>query len=61
VADGAGGAIIAWEDSRNGPQDIVVQRVNASALPLWAETGALLCTAPEIQANPAIAPDGRGR
>jgi hypothetical protein len=58
VSDGAGGAIIAWSDSRADPDDIYVQRVSASGQPLWTPNGVPLCTAPHHQKGPVIASDG---
>jgi hypothetical protein len=37
--DGAGGAIIAWSDSRTIPADIYAQRVSGPGAPLWAADG----------------------
>jgi hypothetical protein len=64
VTDGSGGAIVAWQDQRNGPanSDIFAQRVNASGLPQWFATGVLVCIAPGNQLQPASAAnitDGR--
>jgi hypothetical protein len=59
-ADGAGGAVIAWQDSRSGNFDIYVQRVNASGAPQWTANGVALCTATESQQGPEICPDGTG-
>jgi hypothetical protein len=39
VTDGAGGAICAWMDSRNGVQDLYAQRINNSGTPLWTSGG----------------------
>jgi predicted lipoprotein with Yx(FWY)xxD motif len=58
--DGAGGAIVAWQDYRNGNNDIFVQRVNASGAVLWTSNGVSLCTLSADQSNPAIASDGAG-
>src|SRR5262249_39357689 len=59
VADGAGGAVIAWTDGRAGNAGhIWAQRLDASGAALWTPNGVPLCTAPIGQANPAIAPDG---
>jgi hypothetical protein len=57
ASDGAGGAIIAWEDSRNGGSDIYAQRVNASGsigksdLAICINAGAC---------NPLVDSDGAG-
>lgn len=43
VSDGAGGAIIAWQDGRSEAGDIYAQRVNASGVSLWTANGVLIC------------------
>jgi len=45
-SDGAGGAIIAWLDFRNGNADIYAQRVDGSGTSLWAADGVKVCTDP---------------
>jgi predicted lipoprotein with Yx(FWY)xxD motif len=61
VADGAGGAIVAWRDARSGTNhDIYVQRVNAAGVPQWTTDGAPLCTATGNQWFPRLAADGSG-
>src|SRR5713101_3065994 len=43
VNDDAGGAIIVWEDYRNGKKwDIYVEKVNASGLEQWTANGVQL-------------------
>ncbi len=57
--DGAGGAILVWEDFRaNG--DIYAQRVNGAGVPQWTANGVALCTALDEQYAPRIVPDGAG-
>jgi len=63
ASDGAGGAIVAWEDYRSGAgADIFAQRVRASGVldPGWARQGAALCTAAGYQVQPVLAGDGFG-
>jgi hypothetical protein len=60
VSDGAGGAILAWIDSRSGDYDIYAQRVNASGAVQWAANGVALCTATGDQYSPTIVSDGAG-
>jgi hypothetical protein len=53
-SDGAGGAIVAWDDPRNStpatPQcDIFAQRLSSSGLLLWATGGVPATTAPGFQ------------
>lgn len=62
ATDDAGGAIITWQDARNGSwySDIFVQRVDPTGLPMWTVNG-LAVTSPLLLANaPSIAPDGVG-
>jgi hypothetical protein len=60
VTDGAGGALIAWEDIRSGSADIYAQRLDAAGAPQWAKDGAAICTALSQQFQQAIAADGKG-
>ncbi len=43
--DGAGGAIVAWQDNRNGDYDVYAQRVNANGVPQWTANGVPVCVA----------------
>jgi len=59
--DGAGGAIIAWQDYRSGTDnDIYAQRVDASGNPLWTASGVAISTAAGSQESPRIVTDGTG-
>jgi len=58
--DGAGGAVIAWQDGRNGSDDIYVQRVSANGVPLWTADGVALCTSSGNQQRPVLVQDGSG-
>ena len=60
ISDGAGGAIITWEDSRSGSYDIYVQRVDASGNWMWTNSGVAVCTALRDQYVPKITSDGAG-
>jgi len=61
VSDGAGGAIVVWQDLRGGvAYDIYAQRVDASGVPKWAADGVPVCTAADQQTQPAIVSDGAG-
>jgi hypothetical protein len=60
VSDGAGGAIIAWQDARFFWDHIYVQRVDASGVPQWGTNGVILCAAAYSQTLPIIASDGAG-
>ncbi len=60
VSDGSGGAIVTWQDNRNGDYDIYAQRVNASGAVQWTADGVALCIAVNDQAVPKIVSDGSG-
>lgn len=60
VADGAGGAIVAWEDIRNGSFDIYAQRVNAAGAVQWTTDGMAVCAASNTQNAVKIVGDGAG-
>jgi hypothetical protein len=60
ISDGTGGAIVVWEDRRDGAGDIYVQRLAANGTPLWSENGVALCTASGEQITPSIVADGAG-
>ena len=60
VADGAGGAIIAWQDSLDGNWDICTQRVDSSGVVGWAANGVAVCAAPDSQQYPKLVCDGAG-
>ena len=60
LLDQAGGAIVAWQDDRNGNFDIYAQRLDAAGNPLWSADGVALCSAPGGQLYPEIVTDGSG-
>ena len=60
VSDGAGGAIVAWHDSRSGNFDIYAQKISGVGAVQWTADGVALCTATDNQGSPAIASDGAG-
>lgn len=62
AADGAGGAIIAWDDKRDVSliSDIFAQRIDASGVVLWTVNGIPICNNPEYQFKPVILSDGSG-
>ena len=61
VSDGAGGAIIVWEDARTTTNfDIYVQRVDADGNPQWTTDGVALCALDLNQHNPTIVTDDAG-
>jgi len=60
AADGTGGAIIAWQDSRNGASDIYAQRIDAAGTVRWGSNGIAVCTSGQVQRYARIIPDGSG-
>jgi IPT/TIG domain-containing protein/PKD domain-containing protein len=63
VSDGNGGAIIVWEDYRDGMlgnSDIYAQRVNRAGTPQWTANGIAITTATGFQKNPQLVPDDSG-
>ncbi len=60
TSDGAGGAFIAWTDTRSGAEDIYVQHVHAVGTLLWTTGGAPVCTTSTNQDHPKLVRDGAG-
>ena len=61
VSDGSGGAIITWDDYRNGTSDVYAQKINSSGAVQWTADGEALCTeATSDQYSLAIVSDGSG-
>jgi hypothetical protein len=61
VSDGLGGAIITWQDYRNGTNwNIYAQRVNASGVTQWTTDGVAICSASGNQETPILVSDGAG-
>ena len=58
VPDGAGGAVITWEDTRISGDDIYAQRINASGGSVWTANGVVLCGASGQQVFPNLVSDG---
>ena len=62
ATDGAGGAIVTWQDLRTGTPDadIFAQHVKSSGVvdPAWPADGRALTLAPGTQVNPTIVADG---
>jgi len=60
VSDGARGAIVTWQDARDGVNDIYAQRVLGSGAiaPGWPVNGRAVCTAPLEQIHPILTADG---
>jgi hypothetical protein len=63
VADGAGGAFLAWQDARTGEGRLYAQRLDgASGAPVagWSAAGVAVSSGAGEQFDPAIANDGVG-
>lgn len=60
ISDGAGGAITAWMDYRNGISDIFVQRIDADGAVAWTTDGVTISAAALGQENPRLVGDGAG-
>lgn len=61
VADGAGGAILAWEDRRSGGVDVYAHRIlpTGQTAAGWPTQGAPICTVSGDQLHPRLADDGQ--
>lgn len=55
ASDGAGGAIMAWDDSRDGGADIYAQHVTGTGTCTWGGNGTWICKAPGQQEQPRVA------
>lgn len=61
VSDGAGGAIVTWEDGRNFHlAQVFAQRVDATGTPRWATDGVPVCGTDMTRPYPLAMPDGAG-
>ena len=62
VSDGAGGAIIVWEDSSSSATnwDIYAQHINSSGAQTWTTGGVSICALAHTQSTPKIQMDGAG-
>lgn len=61
ISDGAGGAVIVWQDRRNGfDNDIYAQRINQKGIIQWELNGVVVTSANGDQENPTIVSDGNG-
>ncbi len=58
--DGAGGAVIVWEDDPDYSSDIYAQRIDSVGVIQWASSGVTICTASGRQEENRIATDGFG-
>ena len=62
ITDGAGGAIITWQDQRSsvGNTDVYAQKINIAGLAQWTADGLAISTAGNNQTNPRVAGIGAG-
>jgi hypothetical protein len=60
VSDGAGGAIVAWEDGRNGNSDVFAQKISADGHVQWTPTGVPIAVQPGRQRFQQLVSDGAG-
>ncbi len=61
VSAGRRGAIITWQDRRNGDNyDIYAQRIDVDGTLQWASSGMEICTAAHDQRGPQMISDDRG-
>ncbi len=58
--DGFGGALICWEDDRNGSDDIFVQHIDENGNLLWTTNGVHVCCATTDERRPSVCHNGRG-
>lgn len=64
-SDGSGGALVSWQDARNGSineagDDTYAQKINSSGIPQWTENGVAISKAVGQQIFPQIVSDGNG-
>jgi hypothetical protein len=59
IADGAGGAIVVWQDRRNGTDDVYAQHVDVNGNLLWAPSGVPVVAAADNQDVISVVPDGK--
>ncbi len=62
VTDGQGGAIMVWQDHRNGSKnfDIYAQAIDSTGSLKWEMDGVAICTTANNQCNPKLVSDGQG-
>jgi hypothetical protein len=60
VSDGSDGAIVVWEDFRNGNADLYAQRVGRDGRVLWAANGIPVSRDSSAQNDPRMVIDGSG-
>lgn len=60
VSDKDSGAIVVWEDNRNGNLDIFSQKINKNGTLAWTSQGVPICTAAGDQSTAKNVPDNKG-
>jgi hypothetical protein len=60
TTDGAGGAIVVWEDRRNADKDLYVQRLDPNGNTLWQRNGIRITPDAAWEQSPQIISDGVG-
>jgi hypothetical protein len=60
VSDGSGGAIIAWNDTRNAAPAVYVQRLNSLGMAMWPKDGVPVRFQAPAQESVQLVSDGRG-
>ena len=62
LSDGAGGAIVVWEDERRSSefQDLYIQRINPDGTMMWQQDGIPVFPSESLQSNPILIADGLG-
>ena len=60
VSDGQRGAVITWNDNRNGNSDIYAQAIDSTGAVEWTPNGVAICTAANNQYAPLLVTDGQG-
>jgi len=60
ASNGSGGAIVVWNDLRNGAADIFAQQISSDGVPQWTANGVGMSTRDGTQFSPSITGDGVG-
>ena len=60
VSDGTGGAIIIWNDLRNGSGDMYAQKISAAGAVQWATDGVAICQGSFYTQIAGVITDGAG-
>ena len=60
ATDGAGGALVVWQDGRGSRDHVYAQRVDSAGQPLWSASGVGISMGNFDQWDPALVSDGTG-